>query len=255
MTIRRRPYRNGHAYFDGDRKIPGVTTIIGAGLPKPALVDWAARTTAEYAGDHWDELTDMTVSERIRTLTGARWETSRAAMGRGTDIHHHAEQLATTGTTGVPEALLGPVTAYANWLRDFDVHTVAAELVVVNRTHGYAGTLDLIADIAGQRWLLDAKTGKGVFPDAALQIAAYRYAEKCLEFNEDGERDMIQVDRTGVIHIGPDTCRLIPVEVGPEQYRMFRYIQQVARWPELSEGLIGEALAPPSGGAHLTVVS
>ena len=48
----------GHSYVDTDtgEKIPGVTTYIGDGVPKPALVNWAGNSTAEYAVDHWDEL-------------------------------------------------------------------------------------------------------------------------------------------------------------------------------------------------------
>ena len=38
-------------------------------------------------------------------------------------------------------------------------------------THGYAGTLDLIATLRDgrKRWLLDLKTSKGVYGDMALQ--------------------------------------------------------------------------------------
>ena len=64
----------GHRYVDAyGRKVPGVTTVIGNGVPKPALVGWAARTTAAYAIDYWDELAELPVSERITRLEKARF--------------------------------------------------------------------------------------------------------------------------------------------------------------------------------------
>ena len=56
MTVKRINSGSGHRYEDDGRKLDGVTTLISAGLPKPALTWWAAGTTANYAVDHWDEL-------------------------------------------------------------------------------------------------------------------------------------------------------------------------------------------------------
>ena len=39
-----------HYYQDANgNRIPGVTTILNEGLPKPALINWAANATAEAA--------------------------------------------------------------------------------------------------------------------------------------------------------------------------------------------------------------
>ena len=46
-----------------------------------------------------------------------------------------------------------------------------------HRGHWYAGRFDLIADIGPDRWMLDAKTGSGIYPEAAVQTDAYRCAE------------------------------------------------------------------------------
>jgi len=39
--------------------------VLNAGFPKSALVNWAAATTAGFAVDHWDELTELTPSKRL----------------------------------------------------------------------------------------------------------------------------------------------------------------------------------------------
>ena len=52
---------------------------------------------------------------------------------------------------------------------------------VYSRTFGFAGTLDAICTIAGRRGLLDIKTGRsGVYPEVALQLAAYAHADFCV---------------------------------------------------------------------------
>jgi len=54
--IRRKETARGHHYVDAEnRRVPGVTTILGA-LPKDALINWAANTTADAAVNRWDEL-------------------------------------------------------------------------------------------------------------------------------------------------------------------------------------------------------
>src|SRR6516165_6140444 len=84
----------GHSYLLDGEPVDGVTTIIGDGIPKPALVNWAANTTAAYAVDHWEELAHLGVAQRLRTLEKSRYETLKAAAGRGTDIHKLAQRLA-----------------------------------------------------------------------------------------------------------------------------------------------------------------
>jgi hypothetical protein len=244
VTIERRNHGRGHSYWDGDQKIPSVTTILGAGLPKPALVEWAARMSAEYVVDHWDDLEGMAPSARHKAVLAARWESSRAAMARGTAIHEAAEALHRDQEFVPPENIDGPVRAYAAFLTDWDVRPVHVEATVINRRHRYAGTLDLIADIGSHRnrWLLDIKTGSGVFGDVALQLAAYRYAEAILL--NDTEIEMHPVDHVGVIHVTPDACELVPVIAGPEQFRQFLYVAQVAAFTEHSSELIGAPLRP-----------
>ncbi|HRE00728.1 MAG TPA: hypothetical protein PLV68_05480, partial [Ilumatobacteraceae bacterium] len=41
-------YGKGHGYFLDGEKVRGVTTIIGDGIPKPALLDWSAKMTAQF---------------------------------------------------------------------------------------------------------------------------------------------------------------------------------------------------------------
>jgi len=251
MTIQRRNYGRGHAYYDTDngQKIPGVTTILGDGLPKPALVGWAANTTAEYAVDHWDELTDLKPSERLKTLQKARYADRDAAANRGTAVHLLAEKLVAGHKVDVPDELAGHVDSYVRFLDDFDVQPIITEGVILNRSHRYAGTLDLICDIptfkAGPL-ICDVKTSRsGVWPDNALQIAAYRYADVYLD--ADGtEKPLPEVAGAAVIHVRADGYDLVPIQAGPTEFRYFLYVMQLWRWAnEHSKTVVGEPHLPP----------
>lgn len=258
--IRRRNTGRSHAYYDGDgQRVPGVTTLMDEGVPKPALVGWAANSTAEYAIDNWDRLADLPPSVRLKELQGARWAVKDKASNRGTAVHLLAERLVHGESVDVPEELLGYVQSYARFLDEWQVQPVLVEFVVVDYTNGYAATGDLIADLTMPdepepvRWLLDLKTSRsGIFGETALQLAGIRHAEFLV--GEDGDDEpMPEVDRAGGIHVRADGYSLVPIEAGPDQHRDLLYVQQVGRFVGASRELVGQPLDPP-GEARFRLV-
>jgi hypothetical protein len=247
-ATRRVAHGRGHRYFLDGEPCDGVTTIVSQGVPKPAFIEAAAKQTAGYAVDHWDELAAMKTSERLRILERARWIDIRAAGVRGTDVHKLVERLAAGEELDVPEPLVGHVDAYLQFTRDWKPEDLLVEATVISRAHRYMGTLDLVARLAdGLRWLLDWKTAQsGVWPESALQLAAYRHAETYLDADNQ-EHDMPQVDATGCLWLRADGYDLIPVQAGWDEFMRFRYAQVLAdfcRAPR--ETLIGEALTAPA---------
>ena len=247
--IRRRNYGKGHGYVDANgARVPGVTTILGDGLPKKALINWAANATADYAVDHWDDLGDLPASKRLDKLKKARYEDRDTAAKRGTEVHALAERLVKGEEVEVPDDIAGHVESYVSFLDAWEIEPVLIEAVVMSHRHGYAGTLDLIADIPsrGTRAIFDIKTSRsGIFGETALQLAAYRYADTYVDA-DGNEQPMLPVNEAFGIHIRADGYSLLPVTAGPAQMREFQYAQQVARFSEEnSRGYIGEALAAP----------
>lgn len=254
----KRRNRNGtmstsHHYLDGNgTRIPGVTTILGDGLPKKALINWAANITAESAVDRWDEFADMPPAKRLAALKEARYTTTDKAKKRGTEVHGYAETLVQgEQVTGVPDELRGHVEAYARFLDGFDVAPVLVEVVIVNYTYGYAGTLDLVADIECPlcnrvcRWLLDVKTNeKGIYGETALQLAAYRYAEFYVD-NDGIEQPMVEVAHCGAVHVTSDDAVLVPTESDITQFSMFRIAGKVRDWDATSRERIGAPISVP----------
>jgi len=238
--------RNGkqtHWYEDATgKRIPGVTTLIGDGLPKPALVGWGIKSVAEFAVDNWDDLHDLPPTDQLKRLKGAPYADRDKAARRGTEVHALAEELAWGRPVDVPPELEGHVRSYLDFLDTWEPTPVVTESVVYEPgAAGYAGSLDMIADVAGERWLLDVKTTRsGVYGDTAFQLAAYRYASRML--TADGAVDMIGVDRCGVIHVTATGYALVPVKADLEVYDQFLSIREVAIAGKSARGYVGQPM-------------
>jgi hypothetical protein len=223
-----------HRYSVNGTDVPSVTTILKASWPAPALTYWAANQAATYATTRWAELTELDVIGRYEKIRKAPWSERDRSAVRGTTIHRFGEQLAHGEAVEVPPALEPVVQGYADWLDRFGVEVVAAERAVAylppdNLRLPYAGTFDLIADLNdGNRWLLDIKTGSGVYPEHVLQLAAYRHATHYQPEPKGELQPMLEIDRVGVIHVLPDEVRLIPVAADRRAWWVFTHACHVA---------------------------
>lgn len=269
MSIRRVNHGRSHSYVDTDtgEKIPGVTTVAGNGLPKPALLNWAGDATAEYAVDNWDDLSKLPLSERLKKIKGGRYEKRDAAAARGTQIHKLAERLIAGERVTIPDNMTGYVEACVAFLNDFDVRQVHVEAVVYSETRRHVGTTDLIADVllpdmpdyddiprgddGYSRGLFDWKTSKsGIFGDVALQLAPYRHSE-FLVLPDGTVIDMPPVDFTAGIHLRPDgRYSFVPLLTDEDVYRDFQYVAQVARIVDGLRDLVGEPIVPPTASRY-----
>jgi hypothetical protein len=247
VSLRRinRTYRGKpthHYELDGVR-VDGVTTLIGGGVPKPALTYWSARTVAEYVADNVDQVGHMLDTggrgPTVDFLKGVPWQKRDDAAVRGTEVHALAEQVVHGYEVEVPEHLHGHVDGYARWLDYTRIEPLLTEVTVGSREHGYAGTADLILrDADGVLRIADAKTSRGVYGETALQLAAYRWAEFYVATR--GETPMPDTDDVGwVIHVTERGTDAYPVPVGRAQFDAFIAAASVARWGKTSRDLVG----------------
>ena len=265
MKIIRKNTARGHYYVDVDsgERVPGVTTINSNGMPKPALLNWAGDATAEYAVDNWDTLAGLPYSERLKKIKGGRYEKRDAASNKGSAVHAMAERLIAGEKVTVPDELTGYVQACVAFLDDFDIRQMHVEAVVYSETHRHVGTADLIADVllpdmpeyqhiargenGYSRGLLDWKTSRsGIFGDVALQLVAYRHSEHLIDPGTGEVIPMPEVDFTAGIHLTPTGYSFIPLETGPDVYRDFLYIKEVARIVDGLRDLVGDPIVPPT---------
>jgi hypothetical protein len=246
-SARRIDRGRGHSYEIDGQPVPGITTILNRGIPKPALIDWAGRETAGYAVDHWDELAELSISQRLQKLEKARFEARDTAAVRGTQIHAFADQLHAGAEIDVPEHLVGHVDAYLKFADDWHADELLVEQPVYHRTLRYAGTPDLVARLAdGKLWLLDWKTGgKGIFPEHAIQLAAARYAEFTIDPVSGAELLMPKVDRCGCVWLRADGYDLVPVAADAEAFEVFLWAKRMAGFMDESrERWVADAVQP-----------
>lgn len=272
MKIVRKNTAKGHYYIDadaGNERVPGVTTILGDGLPKPALLNWSATATAAYAVDRWDELAALPVAERLKKIEGGRWAARDAAAAKGTAVHAMAEKLVAGKQVTIPDALTGYVNACVAVLDEFDVRELHVEVVVYSETHRHVGTCDLIAEVllpdmpeyahiprsedGYSLGLFDWKTSKsGIFGDVALQLAAYRHSEWLIPADGADPIEMPEVDFTAGIHLRPDgKYSLVPLITDADVYRDFLYVKETARVVNGVKELAGDPIVPPTASRYV----
>lgn len=249
MTFQRKASGTGHTYLDNGVKVEGVTTLLSRGLPHPAFVKAATKACGAYVIDNWDDLVDMPASKRGAAVEDAWWKRSKKAMARGSHIHDLADHLAKGEEVEPDDEALAPARQYVAWLDSHAVEVIHSECPVINRKWGYAGTFDLLARVdtgnGPSTWLLDIKTGDDVWPEVALQLAAYRNAEALLVDGE--EQPMPEVDFCGVVHVGGDFCHLRAVEANEATFRNFLRVLGVARWVQATDTFHGgtSPVSPP----------
>lgn len=242
-----------------------VTTIIDGGIPKPALMGWAVKQTAIYAIENHEllrlhiakdlddngklpapgadgKIASEGCMEAYKLLWNSRWAKAQKAADLGTYIHEAIEAYVLDQPHGEWPADAAPYLENAvRFLTDFGVLVESVEASVYNRTQKYAGTLDMIATINGERWLIDFKTGSGVYPEAALQMAAYAHAE-FIGKPDRSEEPMPKIDHAAVVHLQPDGYKVIPAKITDAVFSYFMYAREVFRWCEFDQK---EALADP----------
>lgn len=241
---------NVHRYWLDGQPIPGVTTLIKGGVPAPALMYWSAKSVAEWVADHPDQcesLRQMGRYKMVAALKETPWEQRDTAAIRGTEVHDLAEQLVHGKEVEVPHALAGHVDGYVRFLDAFQPRPILTEKSCANRTHWYAGRFDLIAEIAGVIWMLDAKTARAVYGDNALQVDAYRNAEFYVEDDDPDTHLPLPegIERLGVLHIRADGTDLIPLESNGDPFRDFLHAAWTAKRKAQRDGYVGDPIPAP----------
>lgn len=232
-----------HRYALDGRRVPNVTTTIGRASEKPGLAYAAAREAALWAVQHLGDVDAMGEGAWVTAARDAHREVWNASAERGTRIHAAALQLVSgeaitpaDADTGEPwpEFEMRAALNLARFMDEWDVEPLAAERPVFHEGDRWAGTVDLVARLrGGEAWVLDYKTGSGVYPEHALQLTAYRHATHIQLRSDHGalfDRTMIATTRAGVVHVRDDGYKLVPVRSDEGLYDVFRHMLPVAAW-------------------------
>jgi len=222
----------GHSYKspNGDR-LPGVTTITGV-IRNEAFTIAAADKVAAWAGDEKETFVDMTPSQV--TAAGKRYYRDHRfdAATRGQTIHQHAADLLDGKDVDVPEEDLAVVDQFLSFAKDWEVDPQAVECPVVSILGGYMGTFDFLGFARGRPALLDWKTGaSGVWPETALQLAAYRHADFYVA-PDGSEVVMPDVDLVAAVWLQDDSYEVVEVDASRDVWSTFLHCREVLRFTE-----------------------
>jgi len=238
------------AAYDGTTvALPSVTTILQV-LSKPALVPWAQGIVAEAAIAHRGDIEGWIAvggTEGAVGLLRKAAETQRdKAATRGSDVHALAEKIIHGESVIVPDDLTNYVDGYRRWVDVFKPEFLASEELIAG--DGYAGTLDAIAVIAGETWLLDWKTSKaGPYKETACQLAAYGQAHYIGRPGDPRRYALPKVEQYGVVRLRPEGAELVPYDI-TGAYDAFRAALTIWHW---LEGAAKSAVGQPIGPALL----
>lgn len=248
--LKRIDHARGHSYELDGKPCPGVTTLIGKGIPKPALMHWAARVVAEHVYS-LDDATVLSMKHASPEFTVNTWkkvpfQQRDQAADRGTEVHKFAERLVKGWDVDVPIHLEGYVASAVQFMKEWRVAPVLVEAMVGSRSHNYCGTVDLICDLPdGRRALMDYKTAKsGIFPEAAIQLAAYRNAEFVVgKDDQEFPLHKLGINCTYAIWLREDGYDVYPLHSGPEVFECFLSAATTGRFVDVMKSWVGQAEA------------
>lgn len=213
---------------NSDDLLPGTTGILGGVLQKKALVPWASKLAATAAAESakadfsaylqngkLDVPLEKAAERWVRAGTGAPNKARDKAGDTGTAIHADLEAFFTKMELPKRDRTEHEVKSLQNvldWYGESGFTLLGSEVAVAvpkgsTVCGAYGGKMDLVLqDRQGRVVIADFKTGKGIYTDAMIQMAAYKVA---LEETYPG----VFVDRLIALHVRPD---VLPGQVAYE---------------------------------------
>lgn len=247
-------------YWNGEGPLPSVTTAMKMYDKSAVLMGWAKRETAAFAVRNLDVLVahrDHTGADPLcvpcakagrpydRDAAASRWVASipdyqsDAARDLGTEVHGIAEAIGKGETPDVAPEFMPYAAQYRRFLDEYQPRLLAVEYMGINRTHGYAGTGDILAEIAGSIACIDIKTHTKptpvpdtYYPETSMQLAACSAFDFIGKEGDATEYPMPKVDAYGVLLLGANGYRLIPYFVTNDTMDAFLACLRLYRWQQ-----------------------
>lgn len=167
-TDKRGELRRGAFYWLDGKPMLSVTEVLKV-IDKPALRYWYGQEV------YYAMLQDPSMREQ--EALAAPYKTSKGAAARGTTVHSIVEAYKQTGAKldGIAEEFQGFATAFYKFMEEVKPEIIEQEKSVFDHENRVAGTLDMYAKVGDQFYVLDVKTGKGIYPESEIQLSAYAH--------------------------------------------------------------------------------
>lgn len=220
------------------RELPSVTSVPKlAGIPD-RLHRWFIGNLIDYVlANHSDIGLRMATGDdrEIGSLRRDLWQAVQGQQrGRivGIAVHRAASEGHDPNT--VHPSIAAKLRQYLDWQARSGAVVLGSEFQCWNLTEGYAGTADLMVRFPnGSIWLVDLKTGAGVYPEAALQLTAYLMAEFVGADDTVDERMtefLHAVSGIGVLHLADAGWEFISLKLEPSTWTAYRGLLRFGAW-------------------------
>ena len=278
--------RTGERWYydptDMTRRYASITYVISASESSPWLTGWASRLAAEQAVEHCGDTVDILAALGPAAAVEMLRHEADIQLSLAADVgtwHHDVLEalvldrpipdppqhiLGRTLTTGGERLLINQETldlwadGILTFLHDFRVVPIMSESTVANPREGYAGRIDLGAELPGHGLaLIDCKSGGYLRTSVYAQLAAQMHATEV--WLPDGRRaDMPRFDWGGVLHLRPRfACgyKLHLAPTGEKQWGWFRAAARLLMLREQQPELTRTVIYPPVFGSDGQVLS
>jgi hypothetical protein len=243
-----RDTRHRYTWNDGTTirsQLPSVTTVLGVLDKSGPLVGWAKRETAACAVRNLGMLVrmreaggDAAATDWLKRIPDYQRDT---AADIGTRVHALAEQINRGLEPAVSTDEEPFIDAYRRFLIAFRPRFLAVEAMVVSLRHQYGGTLDAVCVIEDDVWLVDLKTGVGLYPETGLQLAAYGAADFIGRPGTARRFRLPRPTRYGAIHVRPEGARLVDYHVDRGTFAAFLEARRLYAWQQgPGKSVVGE---------------
>jgi len=95
----------------------------------------------------------------------------------GNAVHSAVEKILKEESYDAEKKIEPTLNAFAQWRKEYALRignpAADIECRVYDFENGYAGTIDMVAEVRGQRGIVDLKTGNSIRDEHSLQTAAY----------------------------------------------------------------------------------
>lgn len=176
-----------HRYTLDGKSLVGVTTVVGI-IDKPQLISWASNMAVDYIDKNFPTFEQMQSDTKAlsNVLEDARkaWCYKRDSAGDvGTSCHNWIEQYAKSkinDTEYLPEyeneQVEKMVNKFIEWANENNIKFLLSEQRLYSKTHFFAGTVDLLIERDGKKYIADIKTAKDIYQQNFIQMAGYHIA-------------------------------------------------------------------------------
>lgn len=233
-----------------DLEYPSVTTILKCLNTGDGLMYWAVNSVTDYAINNWDDLTPHTKKMKRELIKKYRPDAEGTTMQpplAGTAVHDLIESYIESGSPTFSwsvlrdlekaevdpdealEQLMPRFLQFLAWEQRFKPKWLYSEATIFNKTVGYAGTLDAVAEIAGRTYMIDFKAAKGIYPNYSLQLHALAHGEEVVY--PDGRVEKFKrPDTLSLLHITPREANWQQVHYDPRTFETFKSLVEVEKW-------------------------